>query len=270
MLDFALVVDAQTKEAGAYALSLAKLMDAHLTSVPTDIESALADQINAELRYDLILAEQSERREAIERVAAEIASQGLAAGLPVDSLRLANAGDNAIEALERALRVFDLNIVEQAYGKRGEARPRMIETMVFDVGRPVLIIPYIQTQAASLRSALVAWDGSAPAARALGDAVPILKRADRVEVVRIGGKESERQGGALVTRHLARHGIDAVFKQVPSSKDVGNTLLSHAVDVSADFLVMGAFGHSRLREAIFGGATRTLLHSMTLPVLLSR
>jgi nucleotide-binding universal stress UspA family protein len=270
MLDLALVVDAQTKEAGAYALSLAKLIDAHLTSVPTDVESALADQINAELRYDMILAEQSERREAIEKIAAEIASQGMAAGLPVELLRVANAGDNAMEALAQALRVFDLNIVEQAYGKKSDARPRTIETMVFDIGRPVLIVPYIQKQSASLGSVLVAWDGSAPAARALGDAVPILKRADRVEVVRIGGKESERQKGAMVTKHLARHGIDAVFKQIPSSGDVGDTLLSHAVDVDADFLVMGAFGHSRLREAIFGGATRTLLQSMTLPVLLSR
>jgi nucleotide-binding universal stress UspA family protein len=134
------------------------------------------------------------------------------------------------------------------------------------------VVPYIQKEAANLRNVLVAWDGSAPAARALADALPILVRAERVEILSVDGRgiDDVHEHGRAVTRHLARHGIDATFKRTTSAGDIGNTILSHAADIGADFLVMGAYGHSKLREALFGGTTRTLLESMTIPVLMSR
>lgn len=270
--DLALVVDGRTKEASRHALSLAQRLDAHLTAISADIESAVAVYSTAELRYDLILAATQGRREAASKAVENLKAQALAEGLVVDALSLENMDGGGIDDLTRALRLFDLIILEQTDSKSSKGRSRTIEAVVFETSKPVLIIPYVPTRAPALKTALVAWDDSAPAARALGDALPLLSQADRVEILSVNGKGLSGNGvhGTAVTRHLARHGINAVFKRTPSAGDVGNTLLSHAADVSADFLVMGAYGHSRLREAIFGGTTRTLLESMTIPVLMSR
>jgi len=270
--DLALVVDGRTKEASRHALSLARRFDAHLTAISADIESTVAVYSTAELRYDLILAATQERREAASKAVENLKEQALAEGIVVDALSLENLDGGGIDDLMRALRLFDLIIIEQADSKSSKGRSRTIEAVVFETSKPVLIIPYVPTRAPALETALVAWDDSAPAARALGDALPLLSKAHRVEILSVNGKGSPGHDihGAAVTRHLARHGINSVFKRTPSAGDVGNTLLSHAADVSADFLVMGAYGHSRLREAIFGGTTRTLLESMTIPVLMSR
>ena len=120
-------------------------------------------------------------------------------------------------------------------------------------------------------SDLVAWDGGLAAARAVADALPLLKRAGRVEVVSIAGKglPAEELPGFNITRHLSRHGISATLKKLPPAEDVGAALLSHAADTGADFMVMGGYGHSRLREFVLGGATRTIYQSLTLPVFMS-
>ncbi|RFB76471.1 universal stress protein [Methylovirgula sp. 4M-Z18] len=268
--DLTLIVDARTKEAGSYALSLAKLIDAHLTLFLVDVETALATYSMAELRYDLILAEREERREAIVTTVTRLQSQGKAQGLSVDALHLEESNEAEIGRLNRTLRLFDLIIIEQAYGEQIGERARMIEAAIFEAARPVLLVPNIQTTPPSLKTILVAWDGSAPAARALDDALPLLVRANHVEIVEVVTKSSVPCDEATLMRHLARHGVDAVFRQTPSTGDIGNTLLSHAADVGADLLVMGAYGHSRLREAFLGGATRTILECMTIPVLMSR
>ena len=116
---------------------------------------------------------------------------------------------------------------------------------------------------------LIAWDGSIPAARAVGDALPFLKRARDVVIVQVDAKTPERCDGTMLKQHLSRHAIDARIKGAASAGDVANTLLSYAADMAADLLVMGAYGHSRLREEIFGGTTRTVMESMTFPVLMS-
>ncbi|MFI4994818.1 MAG: universal stress protein [Hyphomicrobiales bacterium] len=270
--DLALIVDGRTKKAGPYALSLASLLDAHLTAISAIVERHLASYAYAELRYDLIASAREKMQESANEVVKQLKTKGAADGLKVDSLSLDCFEDAGFEKLKEMLRIFDLIIVEQADVEEREGRTRTIESIVFGSGRPVLVVPYIQTRPASFKSVLVAWDGSVPAARALGDALPLLARADRVELLRVDGKTLKHhdEHGLAVTRHLARHGIDATYKRTTSAGDFGNTLLSHAADTGADFLVMGAYGHSRLREAVFGGTTRTLLESMTIPVLMSR
>jgi nucleotide-binding universal stress UspA family protein len=268
--DLVLVVDGRTKVAN-YALSLALMHDAHLTAVSADISALAASFASAELRYDLILAEREQKREAAGATIEKLSSDAAAQGLHLDALSLDYLEEDGLDRLNDIVRRFDLAIVEQAEAGSLEGRPRMIESIVFGSGRPVLIVPYIQSLPASLKNILIAWDGSAPAARALGDCLPLLSRAGRVELLRIGGEAREYDGkGVGVTSHLARHGINASFKRTTSAGDVGNTLLSYAADTGADLLVMGAYGHSRLREVLFGGTTRTLLHSMTIPVLMSR
>jgi nucleotide-binding universal stress UspA family protein len=270
--DIALVVDGRGRKAGAYALSLASLFDTHLTAIAAVLEPQLAGYAYAELRYDLIVSARDELREGAREIAKELAAEGVAKGLKVSSLAFDCFEDSDLGEFKELLRIFDLVVIEQANADEPEGRSRTIESVVFGTGRPVLIVPYIQDRPASLHNVLVAWDGSAPAARALGDALPLLARADHVELLSVDGKglKDFHERGAAVTRHLARHGIDAVFKQTTSAGDIGSTILSYAADVGADFLVIGAYGHSRLREAVFGGTTRTLLESMTVPVLMSR
>jgi nucleotide-binding universal stress UspA family protein len=119
---------------------------------------------------------------------------------------------------------------------------------------------------------LVCWDGGRTAARAIGDAIPFLTRAKAVDVVIVAtepGKGDEIPG-ADMGRHLARHGLKVEVKRIVAPDiDVANAILSYAADSSADFMVMGGYGHSRLREFILGGATRRILQSMTVPVLMS-
>src|SRR5262249_21576660 len=121
---------------------------------------------------------------------------------------------------------------------------------------------------------LIGWDASREAARAVKDAMPLLAAAEAVKVLSIDAEQSpQRHGempGADIALYLARHAVKTqVERTVSAGIDIGNTLLSRTVDLEADLLVMGAYGHSRVRELMLGGATRTVLQSMTAPVLMS-
>jgi nucleotide-binding universal stress UspA family protein len=117
----------------------------------------------------------------------------------------------------------------------------------------------------------VAWNGSREAARAVADALPLLAAAERVSILMVR-PEPDGMGappGADVTHHLGRHGVKVEPVRIDDAGDVGALLLARCAAAGADVLVMGAYGHSRLRELVLGGATRTVLHETTLPVLLS-
>jgi nucleotide-binding universal stress UspA family protein len=154
-------------------------------------------------------------------------------------------------------------------------RADMPEYVVMNSARPVLIVPYCGKFGSVGRRAVVAWDGGMEAARAVALALPFLKAAQQVEVV-VFNPESEphshgTQPGADIALYLARHGIKVEVSQQTADGDVdiGNALLSHLADVGADLLVMGGYGHSRFREILLGGVTRTILRSMTVPVLMA-
>ena len=124
----------------------------------------------------------------------------------------------------------------------------------------------------TLDRVMVCWDGSRAAARAVGDALPFLKKAKQVEIVIVSTKPNEKDEmpGADLGQHLARHGLKVEINQITSPDiDVASTILSHAADFSTDVIVMGGYGHSRLREFVLGGVTRGMLESMTVPVLMS-
>jgi nucleotide-binding universal stress UspA family protein len=136
----------------------------------------------------------------------------------------------------------------------------------------VVVVPYIQKDGLKLDRVLVCWDGSRPAARAIADAMPFLARATAVDVVIVAStrEKSDEIPGVDMGEHLARHGLKIEVKRIVSTDvDVPNTILSHAADSGADFIVMGGFGHSRLREFVLGGATRGILAAMTVPTLMS-
>jgi nucleotide-binding universal stress UspA family protein len=119
---------------------------------------------------------------------------------------------------------------------------------------------------------MVCWDGSRSAARAIGDAMPLLARAREVEVVVVdeGTGRNDEIPGADIAHHLARHGLKIKLQRIVAGDvDVANILLSHAADAGSDLIVMGGYGHSRLREFVLGGATRGILSSMTVPTLMA-
>jgi nucleotide-binding universal stress UspA family protein len=141
-------------------------------------------------------------------------------------------------------------------------------------GRPVLVVPYAFERRPAGRHVMIAWNASREAARAVNDALPLLRRASHVHVVALSPVRSAtahgEEPGADIALYLARHGVKVTVSRDDAPEvDTGNLLLSRAFDLSADLIVMGAWGHSRLREFVLGGVTRTLLESMTVPVLMS-
>ena len=146
------------------------------------------------------------------------------------------------------------------------------ETTLFESGRPMIFVPYIQKAPLKLDNVMVCWDGSRQAARAIADAMPLLDKAGRVEIVIIAnerGKQDEIEG-ADIGQHLARHGLKVDVNRITGGNiDVADALLSHAADSGADFMVMGGYGHSRLREFVLGGVTHSIFRSMTVPALMS-
>ncbi|PWT92514.1 MAG: universal stress protein UspA, partial [Proteobacteria bacterium] len=186
----------------------------------------------------------------------------------LETASLAEAA-NTFGALARR---FDLSIVAQAEPNNLPGRELIIEAALFESGRPVLVVPYIQKEGLKLDKVTVCWDGSRNAARAVADSLPFLKRAKAVEVVIVAGEPGKRGEipGADIAHHLARHGLKVELQRiVVRDLDVANTILSHAADAGTDLIVMGGYGHSRLREFVLGGATRGILSSMTVPTLMS-
>jgi len=184
-----------------------------------------------------------------------------------------NETEIAREVIKHGM-ISDLVVIPQAQreddDKLGDG---FAEQVVMECGRPALIIPSYGEFDDFGKSILVAWNGKREAARAIFDAQSIMASADKVNVSWLDPDKTEDNmdlPGAELAVVLARHGINVVVEAIPTGGlAVGEALLSHAADTGADMLVMGAYGHSRLREFIFGGATRTILQSMTVPVLMS-
>jgi len=166
-------------------------------------------------------------------------------------------------------RVFDLIVL----GRPGRAaqNPRMapLEAALFESGRPVLIAP--PTPPTQLgRNVLVAWNGSTEQARTNAFAMPLLRGADQVTVLTVEGGMTPGPTGEEVARHLVRNGVPAIALTVaPAGHTTGEAILEHAKSRGCDLLVKGAYAQSRLRQMIFGGATRHILAHATLPVLMA-
>lgn len=152
--------------------------------------------------------------------------------------------------------------------------PGLAESLVLSSGRPILVFPPRGT-VSPLRRILVAWNATRESVRAVADALPLLVRAKEVEVLVVDHERNKashgQEPGADIARHLTRHGAQVEVRRVSSGgEDVGHLLLSRASAFGADLLVMGAYGHSHVREWMFGGVTRTVLYEAGLPVLMSR
>jgi nucleotide-binding universal stress UspA family protein len=166
------------------------------------------------------------------------------------------------EHLARCARLKDLSIVPvEPDDDRAE---KILKGLIFQSGRPILLCPeeFAAGLPVNFDRVVVAWDQSAPAARAIGDALPLLRRARDVQIVTAtnGDTSAERDSGAAVIRHLAEHGIKASFDLVRiDGSSVGKVLAAEAKARGGDLMVMGAYGHSRLSEWVWGGATKTII-----------
>jgi nucleotide-binding universal stress UspA family protein len=188
--------------------------------------------------------------------------------------RVAEAGAESDPALHA--RYVDLTILGQLDPDGGDSellRPRP-EHVTLASGRPILVVPYAGQFETVGRRVLIGWSATREATRAVNDAMPLLIEADVVTVLSIDAREGPDGHGELpgadISLHLARHGVKAtVERTVSAGIPAGDVLLSRAADLGADLLVIGAYGHSRVRELLLGGATRSILQSMTLPVLMS-
>jgi nucleotide-binding universal stress UspA family protein len=166
-------------------------------------------------------------------------------------------------------RVFDLIVL----GRPGRApqTPRMapLEAALFESGRPVLIAPPTSPRELG-RNVLVAWNGSTEQARTNAFAMPLLRGADQVTVLTVEGGMTPGPTGNEVALHLVRNGVPAIALTVaPAGRTTGEAILDHARARGCDLLVKGAYAQSRLRQMIFGGATRHILAYATLPVLMA-
>ena len=181
--------------------------------------------------------------------------------------------DDLVRALVRHARVVDLTIVGQGdVEDQEDVSTGLADRVVLEAGAPILVVPRKGWQGTLGKRVLIAWNGSRESARAVRDAVPLLKDAESVEVLSIWPKAEQpgESGAEDIVAHLVRHGIRAgTHSLVGKEKDAGTVLLDRARGTDRDLLVMGGYGHSRFRETILGGATRRVLRDAAIPVFMS-
>lgn len=255
----------------AYATSLAAKHDAHLTGLyvkaPIHIPGYAMAQMQAEVRemQQRFLAEGAEEahklfNEIVHREGRDDRSDWRVA-----------RGD-AETAAEVLVRYADLVIAGQLDPAEG-ARPDTVDPgdLILACGRPVLLVPYAYKLETVGERIMVAWSGTRESARAVADAMPLLEAASHVTVMAVNPEpELGDEPCADISLHLARHGVDAEAAHL-HVEDItpADAILSRAVDLSIDLIVMGGYGRSRLRELVLGGVTRHMLQHMTVPVLMS-
>jgi nucleotide-binding universal stress UspA family protein len=258
--------------AADYAISLAKLFEAHIAGVGFIYEPVIPGSVLGGIPTDLIEAQREENAKAAKAATSRFEAAAKQAGLSAEVRILDASVAGAADLFGRIARRFDLAVVGQARPKEGASEELLIEGALFESGRPVVVVPHVQTQPVKLGRVLVCWDGSRPATRAIADALPLLRRAKAIDIVAVSGERGKGSelAGTNMARHLARHGLKVELKRVSAGDvDVPSAIRSHAAATGADLMVMGGYGHSRLREFILGGVTRTILSSTAIPVLMS-
>jgi nucleotide-binding universal stress UspA family protein len=264
-----------TKEggpAGDYAVSVAAALQAHLTGIAFIYDPVVPVEGTGYIPAEVIESQEADNQTAAKAAIKKFLAATDRAGISADPLTVSASLAGAGDKFARMARRFDLAIVGQARPQTSTLEEIIGETTLFESGRPVIFVPYIQKSPFKLDNVMVCWDGSRPAARAIGDAMPLLVKAGGVEIVIVTnerGKQDEIEG-ADMGQHLARHDVKVDVHRIPGGDiDVADALLSHAADSGTDFIVMGGYGHSRFREFVLGGVTHSIFRSMTVPVLMS-
>jgi nucleotide-binding universal stress UspA family protein len=255
------------------ATDLARDLGAHLSVLVLGIEASPPIGEFATMTSDLWLQEPEEvsRRlqASVEKTKAELARLAISADVESGS------GEPALidKLVGRRARYADLILIGPEMLANDMLKSRVIDGTLFSSGRPILLVPAGVKVNSSPKRILVAWDAKVEAARAAREALGLLIRADEVHLVMVDPNVDKHgaEPGADAAAYLARHGIKVTVDRLPSEgRSVAEVLNRHAVDTQADFLVMGAYSHSRMRELIFGGVTSSMLEKPSLPLFMAR
>jgi nucleotide-binding universal stress UspA family protein len=267
-----LTVGADRDVAAEFAISIADAFEAHIAGIAFAYDPVITPTVMDGMSAVWVDTQRNENRAAAQAAIDKFEESVRRESLSGEHRLMESSLGGAANLFGRIARRFDLAVVGQTDPERLASDDLFIEAALFESGRPVVVAPYIQKQGIKLDRVLVCWDASRTAARAVADAMPFLTRAKAVEIVMVSGKGGDKSEipGVDFGQHLARHGLAIELKRlVAEDVDVANTVLSYAADCAADFIVMGGYGHSRLREFVLGGATRGILESMTVPVLMA-
>lgn len=252
------------------AAALAAAHDAHLTGLHVRSEQQVPQFVRSQFGPQVVALQNQFANEA--RAQAESLFEHRLRAAGVNHEWRAAEGD-PYEVVALHARYADVTVLGQTDPEDDEDRA-LPDHLVLDAGRPVLVVPYAGRFSGAFNRVMVAWNGSREATRAVNDALPLLRKAKKVVVMAAnpgGGIDGHGDvPGADLSLHLARHGVNAEAQQVQADDlNIGQILLSRCADEDVDLLVMGAYGRSRVRELVLGGATRHVLEHMTMPVLMS-
>ena len=258
------------------ALELAKRDGARVTGIAMALESTISTYIGIDFPSSLTEAQQEIVQKSAKSAVAKFEAAAKEAGVEHKSRIISCPATKAPARLAFFARHADISFLAQANpdSPNKAFQESLMDSVLQDSGRPVYLVPYIGRFEHKVRHAVIAWDGSKKAVRAVNDAIPMLTARDKVDVLVVNperrGEEFGGQQGENLCEHLARYGINAtVVERTNPEVSVATVILNHMADVGADLLVMGAYGQSRLRERTFGGVTNTILQQMTAPVVMS-
>ena len=248
--------------------ALASLFDAHITGLFLSTMPPLSETDGAGLGSTVL----DRAREVAALTEKTIAEKLTRLNRPAEVRRIDVLSDDIAETASREARGVDAFVALRPNG--GPEDPeQLVEGVLFGSGRHLFLIPDGQVPRPEFRSVLVAWNGSRESARALSEAMPYLSRAKAITVVVVDeGHPTELQAlvGHDAVRHLKHHGLEARLRRVLDREhDVGRALVEEAERLEADLMVMGGYGHSRIREMLLGGVTQELLHSAPLPLVIA-
>ena len=254
-----------------YSASLAMRFEAHLDGIAC-VYQAMNPMIASEAAA-VVMATEYETgvgQAAVVLDQFEIATRSL--GVPHDARSTCNVSYAATRTVTGMSRLYDLNIVAQPDRANPSQTDFLAEAVLFGSGRPMLMVPYINRGPFKSERVLICWDAGIPAARAVHDAMPFLQKASTIDMVTVNESENSASevGSAALIAHLARRDLAVrAFRLTASAANIHNAILSLAADNNSDLIVMGGYGHSRLREFILGGTTRGIFEALTVPALIS-
>jgi nucleotide-binding universal stress UspA family protein len=258
----------------AAAIEMAQLHGAHLTGLCLAVEPPVPATVLGMVPPEAIASQRETLRDQAETAIAQFRLAVERAGIPGEGRIIQVFDFDAVEVFVQHARHSDLVILGQQDPVDFLPLPQEFPAdIVMASGRPAIVMPFIGAPPLLGQRVLVAWDGRREASRAVHDALPILERAHAVTVLAVNpdvSSEGKREAGADISLHLARHGVKVTAaRTIARETPVGDVILADIADNRIDLLVMGAYGHSRLREWILGGVTRHILKHMTVPVFMS-
>lgn len=270
--DILTVIDLAGKQRTAQAaLELAQRTGAHATGLAVAFEPVVPGFIAAPMPPDYIEVARTQALKAAKDAGAAFSEMARKAGVTAEVRTAEMITGGASDPVVAHCRLTDLVVIGQENPDEPEPmREMLIEAILFEAGVPVMVVPYIGG-GLPMKNVLVAWDGSPTASRAVHAALPLLQMAEKVTVMIVEtGRHSAGEPGADIATYLARHGLDVTIDVVPRPQTgVADAILNYVSDKGIDMIAMGGYGHSRMREFLFGGATRDILASMTVPVLMA-